>query len=201
MTILGTDDFISPYDGLVFGGIQYYLSADNMHQYWVNQNNTESSPIITTLPNTNTSDGSTVERHIWADGDACVQVEHLKVIGGGHDWPGTFGNMDINASEEIWNYVSAYDLNGLIECESSSNDELGNREERITAFPNPVKDMATIKLNDFQYQTYQIYSIAGEQLFSDAITSEKTTIDLSNLPTSIYFVTIGDQVLKLMKVE
>ena len=40
----------------------------------------------------------------------------MKVIGGDHDWPGTFGNMDINASEEIWYFVSKYDINGLIDC-------------------------------------------------------------------------------------
>ena len=43
-------------------------------------------------------------------------VEELKVIGGGHDWPGSFGNMTIDANREIWQFVSRYDINGLIGC-------------------------------------------------------------------------------------
>ena len=42
----------------------------------------------------------------------------LKVNNGDHDWPGTFGNMDIDASQEIWNFVSKHDINGLINCNS-----------------------------------------------------------------------------------
>ena len=34
------------------------------------------------------------------------------------------GNMDINASEEIWDFVSKYDKNGLIDCNTSSNHEI-----------------------------------------------------------------------------
>ena len=66
------------------------------------------TPVIVPLPNTNTSDGSTVEHHSWNNGDDCVSVEHYKVNNGGHDWPGSFGNMDIDATEEIWNFVSRF---------------------------------------------------------------------------------------------
>ena len=30
------------------------------------------------------------------------------VFGGGHTWPGAWGNMDISASEEIWKFFSRY---------------------------------------------------------------------------------------------
>jgi len=49
-----------------------------------------------------------------------VSVEELKVHDGGHDWPGAFGNMDILADEEIWNFVSKHNIDGLIDCESLS---------------------------------------------------------------------------------
>ena len=39
---------------------------------------------------------------------------------GGHDFPGAFGNMDIFADEEIWNFVSKHNIDGLIDCESLS---------------------------------------------------------------------------------
>ena len=49
------------------------------------------------------------------------------MIGGGHDWFGVWGNMDIHASVEVWKFFSKYDIYGLIEnntfiSEASIND-------------------------------------------------------------------------------
>jgi poly(3-hydroxybutyrate) depolymerase len=125
MTILGTDDSTSPYEGVVFDGGSYYVSADDMHAYWSTYNNTDSSPVEIDLPNISLNDGSTVQRRSWINGDNCVSVEELKVYDGGHDWPGAFGNMDIFADEEIWNFVSKHNIDGLIDCESLSIIEEG----------------------------------------------------------------------------
>jgi polyhydroxybutyrate depolymerase len=108
------------------------MSADEITTYWSNNNNTDINPIISQLPNINTSDGSTVERRVWENGDNCVRVEELKVIGGDHDWPGTWGNMDISASVEIWNFVSKFDINGLIDCNTTSNQEINNFHNKKT---------------------------------------------------------------------
>ncbi len=54
------------------------------------------------------------------------------MIGGGHDWPGSFGNMTIDANIEIWQFVSRYDINGLIGCITTSvnenNGQNGNKK-------------------------------------------------------------------------
>lgn len=115
MLIPGTSDanFHSNYNGFE----PYYLSASDITNYWSTFNNTDVQPIIINVPNINQNDGSTVERNIWLNGDGCVEVLELKVINGGHDWPGSFGNMDISASEEIWRFVSKFNLNGLIDCD------------------------------------------------------------------------------------
>ena len=108
MLIPGTSDanFHSNYNGFE----PYYLSASDITNYWSTFNNTDVQPIIINVPNINQNDGSTVERNIWLNGDGCVEVLELKVINGGHDWPGSFGNMDISASEEIWRFVSKFSL-------------------------------------------------------------------------------------------
>jgi len=59
----------------------------------------------------------------WSTASGCAYVEELKVIGGGHDWPGSFGNMTIDANIEIWQFVSRYDINGLIGCITTSINE------------------------------------------------------------------------------
>ena len=124
MLIPGTNDpsFHSMYDGFQ----PYYMSVDEITNYWSNYNNTDFNPEIIQISDLNNSDGSTVERKVWGNGDNCISIEELKVIGGNHDWPGSFGNMDINASEEIWNFVSKYDINGLINCNAISYNENNN---------------------------------------------------------------------------
>ena len=201
MTILGTDDFISPYDGLVWNGIQFYVSADDVHNYWSNYNNTTSGLTITLLPNINPFDGSTVERHLWTDGDGCVAVEHLKVIGGGHDWPGSFGNMDIDASLEIWNFVSKYDLTGLMACNTTAVAEHVAMPEESRIYPNPASLQINLDTNfDFE-QEYQLYAPNGKLIQKGKVSSDDKTIDLSGLLPGIYFLKINDDLLKFIKTE
>ncbi len=128
LLIPGTND-MSPHS--TYTGFQpYYMSADEITTYWSNYNNTDINPSISQLPNINTSDGSTVEHRVWENGDNCLRVEELKVNGGGHDWPGTYGNMDIDATTEIWSFVSQFNINGLINCSSTFQYDLTNSSER-----------------------------------------------------------------------
>ena len=128
MLIPGTND-MNPHS--TYTGFQpYYMSADEITTYWSNYDNTDTNPIISQLPNINTSDGSTVEHRVWENGDNCLRVEELKVNGGEHDWPGTFGNMDIDATAEIWDFASQFNINGLINCSSTFQNNLTNSSER-----------------------------------------------------------------------
>ena len=121
----------STYEGLSYGDMPLYMSVDDITSYWTNYNNTDINPIITNVEDSAPFDGSTVERKRWLNGDNCSSVEELKVIGGDHDWPGSFGNMDINATQEIWNFVSKYDINGLIDCFNSSISNHNNYQPTI----------------------------------------------------------------------
>ena len=102
--IHGTEDLIANY-ALVQGGLDF----------WIEHNTTNVNPMVSNIPDTNAQDGSTVEKYEYLNGENGTEVKHLKVIGGGHQWPGFQGNMDIDASEEVWNFVKAFDLNGKIE--------------------------------------------------------------------------------------
>lgn len=195
ITILGTDDSTSPYDGLVFGGIQYYLSADETHAYWIGHNNADTDPIVNTLPNTNTSDGSTVEQYLWENGTACVTIEHLKVINGGHDWPGTFGNMDIDSNLAIWNYVSQYNTSGKIVC-TTSVENATDLSEDIQLFPNPAHDRIYVQTEQSDWQ-YELYTSTGK-LVQKGMNSHPH-IDLSQLETGMYIIKIGEVVSRIIK--
>ncbi|MBF25932.1 MAG: hypothetical protein CMP49_05405 [Flavobacteriales bacterium] len=113
----------STYEGLSYYDMPLYMSVDGITTFWSNYNNTDLNPIVTNVEDSAPNDGSTVERKRWLNGDNCTAIEELKVIGGDHDWPGSFGNMDINASAEIWNFVSKYNTDGLINCNTTSSPE------------------------------------------------------------------------------
>ena len=102
--IHGTEDPIANY-AFVQGGLDF----------WIEHNTTNMNPIVSNIPDIDTQDGSTVERFEYLNGENDVEVLHLRVIGGGHQWPGNSGNMDINASEEVWSFLKNFDLNGKIE--------------------------------------------------------------------------------------
>jgi polyhydroxybutyrate depolymerase len=111
-----------------------YATIPSIMDFWANFNNCNSSAIITNVPNTSTTDGCTAEHQIWENGNNGSTVEHYKIIGGEHSWPGALfpngvTNQDIDASEKIWEFFSKYDINGLISPTSISNitnDKLPN---------------------------------------------------------------------------
>jgi len=52
--------------------------------------------------NISSNDGSSVSYQKYGVEDECDKVWLYTVSGGGHDWPGAYGNMDIDSSTEAW---------------------------------------------------------------------------------------------------
>ena len=74
---------------------------------WANENNcTETT--TETLPDLDPSDGSTVDLIKHTDGNYGYQAWLYRVNGGGHDWFGVWGNMDIHSSAVIWSFLSTF---------------------------------------------------------------------------------------------
>ena len=196
MTILGTEDYESNYNGVVYDGITYYISADDTHQYWADFNNTENEPNETELPNYSNTDGTTVTKRVWENGDSCVVVSELRVNGGGHDWPGSFGNMDIDSDTEIWNFVSNFSVNGLIDNCSLNLSSLSLNE--INFYPNPVKNQLTINNNN-NNKKLKITDINGRFLQDFDLVGGVNTINLSNIPSGIFIISIGNKTFRIIK--
>lgn len=195
LLIPGTSDF-SPHSS--YSGLQpYYMSVNEITTYWANHNNTNLNPTVTAVPNSNNSDGSTVEKRIWENGDNCVAVQELKVINGGHDWPGSSGNMDISASQEIWKFVSKYDINGLINC--GSTDITNSNDVEYKIFPNPSSNVIHVKNFDNNSSNFQIFSSIGKLVMNGAINSTSLSIDISNLKPQLYILKIDGISYKIIK--
>ena len=198
LSIHGTADNTVSYNGdKPFNSI----SLMDVNNYWINFNNTDTLPIVTKLPDINTTDGSTVELQEYENGNNCTSVVHYKIIGGGHSWPGFRGNMDIDARKVIWDFVSRYDINGLIGCGPITNNEHIQKTNFTKFAPNPTKDFVIIETNLTRSLDYHIYSITGKHIITGKIEASKKSIDLTDLPTGIYMLKINNRTAKLIKTE
>ena len=197
MTILGTEDYESNYNGVIYNGITYYISADDTHQYWAYYNNTEDEPIEIELPDNNINDGSTVTKRIWENGDSCVSVVEYRINGGEHDWPGSFGNMDINSDNEIWDFVSNYSINGLIEdCNLSVNNNENHNE--FSYYPNPIDNYLNIN-NHSNYKSIVIFDMNSKFIYESDLIIGNNVFDISDLQSGIYSIMIGPKTFKILK--
>ena len=192
LQIHGTDDGV-----VLYNGNNLSIPIADVISYWVDYNNCETTPTTTTLPDVDVSDGSTVEHSVYEDGDNGITTEHMKVIGGGHTWPGsvinTAGtNQDIDASMEIWLFFSRYDINGPLSVNEFDNIQ-------VNIYPNPTQSKINLSLNFSKEVDYELFSPLGKQLMNGTFTSSNEEIDLSNLPSNIYFLKVDNQVFKILK--
>lgn len=197
MHIHGTDDSVVPYLGAFFTE-----PVETALAYWVTFNNAEQEPSLNPIVDSNTSDGSNVEHIVYEGGDAGVSIEHFKVYGGDHTWPGTFFNQpgtnyDIDASLEIWKFLSSYNINGLIGNSSSLNEELDLRD--LSIYPNPAKNNIRVLKDHNSPQLFEIYNSSGIIVKQGVIEIQQENMDISDLPTNMYFLRIGKEITRFMK--
>jgi opacity protein-like surface antigen len=74
----------------------------------------------------------------------------------------------------------------------------------VTVYPNPTTDHLTLNIGEFDLSnlSYQLYDINGNLLQTRKITGYQTSISMSNLVPSTYFVRviIGSQSVKEFKI-
>jgi len=193
MQIHGDNDGTVPYNG----SIGWTEPIQDIVNFWVNYNNCSTSAIVNTVPDINTTDGSTVEHYLYVNGDNCVEVEHYKVLNGDHTWPGTAfsfpgTNYDINASEKIWEFFSKYDINGEIGCPVGIEEEK-HPENSFVVFPNPTSDLAFIRFNTSGPKAISIYDIIGNLVYSHTTTDEAFSFSVVDWANGIYNIHIIDE--------
>ena len=113
--IHGSQDGVTPLAGDPdnIDGWGSYPSIDDTIDYFV-QKNACTTLIEGSVPNTDTSDGSFIVSEKYIYGVNQNEVWYYKVVGGGHDWPGSGGNMDIEAGEQAWLFFQNYIDNNIV---------------------------------------------------------------------------------------
>ena len=196
--IHGTSDATVPYNG----GAGWSVSIPNILTHWRTYNNCDATPVVTNVPNINTTDGSTVEKTVYENGDNCTEVVHFKVNSGGHTWPGSafnipITNYDIDASVEVWKFFSQYDINGKIDCATTSLDE-SELNDAFSVSPNPTNGRISVEGELLESTNYEIYSLTGERLLTGTVDVNDTEIDMSKLTSNVYFLRLGDKTIKVV---
>lgn len=190
MQIHGTSDNTVPYSG---GGNM--IGVDNTVNFWVNNNNCNTTPVFTSVPNTSTTDNSTAEHYVYNNNGNTGTVEFYKIIGGAHTWPGAFNigsttNKDVKASKEIWRFFSQYSLTPTEITEIKNVDD-----NNIHLYPNPAVEKVTISFENKKYQAAEItvFNNVGEQVIYQSFTTglKFATINTNTLSTGIYFVQVS----------
>ena len=73
-----------------------------------------------------------------------------------------------------------------------------------TAFPNPTQESIVLLVNsiDLQKMSYQLYNIQGKMLVDAKINDCKTVINMSELPSAVYFIKVQNETkeIKIFKI-
>jgi polyhydroxybutyrate depolymerase len=116
----GTEDKFVPYDGgrgsrtlpkLRFQSVEHTMDA------WAKADGCAAEPKVTHLPDT-ADDGMTVERHDYGACKDGAEVVLIKIVGGGHTWPGRDlpvdflgkSTRDISANDMMWEFFQRHPM-------------------------------------------------------------------------------------------
>lgn len=107
LMVNGTDDDITLWEGDLEnrGGWGAYLGTEEVAAIWVDKNGLDQHESAE-LPDLDPDDGSTVTKLRWWTEGHDDEVILYRVNGGGHDWPGAYGNQDLVASEALWGFFA-----------------------------------------------------------------------------------------------
>lgn len=189
MEIHGTADNTVPYNG---SALSAFVPIPTLVNTWVALNHCNPTPVFSDVPNINTGDGCTAEHYVYSGGDAGATVEHYKIIGGGHTWPGSpfvigVTNQDFRASQEIWRFFSPYRLDQLSNAATPMQ-----AASHWTAFPNPASDHLLLQSNEqTTVQRIQVWDAAGrlvQTFLPNAI--DPIRLETGNWPEGLYFLTV-----------
>ena len=87
------------------------------------------------------------------------------------------------------------------EIHSVANDGPSTGSGTLTVYPNPTNGVLfveTWRAASLQNPTYRITNLLGQTVLSGSINAETQQIDIKELPTGMYFITVGGQTVKFV---
>tara|TARA_B100000809_G_scaffold190839_1_gene189481 strand:- start:3 stop:1808 length:1806 start_codon:yes stop_codon:yes gene_type:complete len=120
------------------------------------------------------------------------------------DYTGTSPQTAVNIMKERIDSVHSYYRAGITsDCGSGIATGIQNVKEQnnnLYIYPNPFNNAFTINYElENSTALLEVYNIIGEQIQTQTITQNSTTVDLSNQTNGFYFVTIIDGTNRISK--
>ena len=166
LMIHGTADQVVPFDG----GMTGWFSVGATLSFWISKNNSLLPPDTIALPDRDTNDQSTVVKYTYRSAVNTSKIELLKVIGGGHTWPGAapspqFGatNNDINANDELWDFFKQFTMtiDAVPEMKNYPTGFLLSQN-----YPNPFNPSTTVefRIQRSEFVILKVFDLLGRKV-------------------------------------
>jgi polyhydroxybutyrate depolymerase len=176
-----------PYKGGVGDGVSnhYNPPLDSVLNAWATMDNC-------VVQNDTIMSNSEYTHVAWSGGNCGSEIQLYITEDGGHSWPGGRQTIVgdpvsnyINADDLMWDFFQQYSL----DCETTDVlEESDQNKVNFEVFPNPTNGNFTITLPDhLNYFAVAIYNSSGKQILKSR---DRTTFDISNQPSGIYYVSI-----------
>lgn len=178
----GTADGVVPYAGVPF-------TID----HWTTHNNCPPDSVVTDLPDTDTTDQTTVTLTTFSPCDDSSKVLLYTINGGGHTWPGAtiivgVTNQDIHGSSEIWNFFRQFTLDDFTGLATLPEKQAG-----LVIRPMPVTSQSRIDIPPGSHAslTMRIYDLSGKLMREQVVEeSHEILFNRSGLKTGMYIIEI-----------
>jgi hypothetical protein len=128
-----------------------------------------------------------------------VQAQQATTASGG-DASGSGGTAAFSIGQVV--YTANTNASGTVSqgvLQAYEIFTLGIKETELNislkAFPNPTLNNLTLQISDYKNKklSYQLYDIQGRLLNNGQIVAQQTNIEMTSLPTAIYFINVVNQ--------
>ncbi|MDG1475660.1 MAG: T9SS type A sorting domain-containing protein [Vicingaceae bacterium] len=138
--------------------------------------------VATTLNNNTISANAAGGTYQWID---CDNGNAIIPSATNQSFPATVnGNYAV-----IINTIGCMDTSACVSVTTVGINNI-NSENGLSIYPNPTKGLFEISLPDFSGTSVEVYSLVGQKIVDEKLTSNVTTIDLSNNESGIYLLKI-----------
>ena len=192
LEIHGTADGTVPYTG---GTALQFVAIPTLLNSWVTRNGCNPTPTVTMVPDINPNDGCTAERSVWSGGRNGSVVEHFRIIGGAHTWPGSafvigVTNQDISASREAWRFLRRYRLSRLLPTVAA----VAQPRLQLVLLPNPATDNLLIQVDNIRLpaETLAVRDALGRRVAARAQATPEGRLQLATAawPAGLYVLSV-----------
>lgn len=116
----------------------------------------------------------------------------------GGEATGSSGSVSYSVGQVVYSSIEqstgsiSQGVQQAYEIFATSAKELTNIDLYVEAYPNPTTDVLILSIqnSDYTKAVFVLTDLSGKQILRQEITGEMTTIDMSNLIQSEYFVSV-----------